>query len=108
MGSIRVACLGLYPILSQSNLPPIPLLTYCCQAAKDLWDSYDLITKFLLDFDYVGSRIKYLEKSADQELPLLSPVYLQMFRLMLKFVGILTRYVRDKEFGTQKVELTNS
>ena len=52
-----------------------------------------------------GTRIKLLE-SVDQDL-LLSAVYVEMFRLLLKFIGILTRYVRNQEFSMQPTELTN-
>jgi len=64
-----------------------------------------IITK-LLGFSGVECRIKSLE-FVDHELLLLTPVYMQMFRLHLKFVGILTRYVRDKELGMSNAESAN-
>jgi hypothetical protein len=81
----------------------IPLTFF--QAAKDLWDSYDLITDVLLDFNDLGVRIKSLDL-VDQDL-LLGVVYMQAFEQLLKFVAILTRYVRDKEFGIESVYRAN-
>jgi len=63
-----------------------------------MWESYDCITDLLLDFNDLQTRIKSLHH-IDQEL-LLSSVYVQMFRLMFQFIGILTRYVRNNTFGT--------
>jgi hypothetical protein len=67
------------------------------QAASDLWASYDRITSLLLDFNDIGTRIKVLE-SVDQDL-LLGVVYMEAFEHLLRFVGILTRYVRNRQLG---------
>jgi hypothetical protein len=84
----------------------MPESTYIVQAASDLWDSYDRIVSLLLDFNDIWTRIDFL-KSVDREL-LLGVVYMEAFEHLLKFVGILTRYVRDKGSGTFNAKPTNS
>lgn len=80
--------------------------TYFVQAASDLWDSYDRIVSLLLDFNDIWTRINFLE-SVDREL-LLGVVYMDAFEHLLKFIGILTRYARDKGSGTHIANVTNT
>ena len=69
------------------------------QAAKDLWDSYDLIATLILDFnDMIQIRINYL-RSIDIDL-LLGDVYMDAFEQFIKFLAVLTRYARDNKLGT--------
>jgi hypothetical protein len=92
--SLALGCIRLFFKVKPIVVSPS---TYLIQAAKDLWASYDLITTLLLDFNDIRTRIKELE-SIDREL-LLCSVYMEAFQLLLKFIAILTRYVRNKQFG---------
>ena len=105
MGAICIPDFGLYPLVFQSN-SAMSESTYL-QAASDLWESYDRIISLLLDFNDLTTRIKFLE-SVDQEL-LLGAVYMEAFEHLLKFIGILTRYVRDKDSSSSvPIELIHS
>ena len=67
------------------------------QAAKDLWESYDIIKNVILEFNDIQNRIQLLEQ-VDKDL-LLPIVYMEVFGYFIKFVAILTRYARDKKLG---------
>jgi hypothetical protein len=105
VGAICILGLGLCSLLFQGKLLTSES-TYFVQAANDLWDSYDRIVSLLLDFNDIWTRINFLQ-SVDHEL-LLGIVYMQAFEHLLKFVGIVTQYARDKGSGMLIANVTNS